>query len=93
MRLLAVALLLTPFTGCDKKEPAFDVDKYLAENKPKTLEERCPRGHALILHRGARTQGAGGVHTFRACFDNAADCGLVSKHMNQAEPLSWWYCR
>lgn len=42
-------------------------------------------GGALYLNRL-------GVETHRAEFDYAADCELVAKIMNSAEPLVDWHC-
>lgn len=33
------------------------------------------------------------VKTKRAVFEYSADCELVAKHMNAAEPRADWYCQ
>ena len=34
-----------------------------------------------------------GYETHRAVFDYPADCELIAKTMNEAEPLAKWYCK
>lgn len=34
-----------------------------------------------------------GVETHRAVFDIAADCELIAKTMNKAEPKVKWFCK
>ena len=48
-------------------------------------------GKALYLEKNASPDQS--IKNKRAIFEYAADCELVAKHMNIAEPKANWYCQ
>lgn len=57
---------------------------YGQENIPEVTEERVEGGSLYLMRMG--------FETHRAEFDDANDCELIAKTMNEKEPSVNWYC-